>query len=45
MMERVVYVGPYNSRKSDFLFGKAVEYLMENKGIGSTIYCQMEICW
>ncbi len=32
MMERVVYVGPYNSRKSDFLFGKAVEYLKENKG-------------
>jgi len=32
MMERVVYVGPYNSRKSDELFEKAVEYLKESKG-------------
>lgn len=31
-MERLVYLGPYNSSKSDELFNRAVEYLKENKG-------------
>jgi len=31
-MERVVYIGPYNSSRSKEFFNKSLEYLKENKG-------------
>lgn len=31
MIDRIVYIGPYNNEKSNMLFNKALEYLKENK--------------
>ncbi len=32
MVERLVYLGPFNNNKKDVLINKSVEYLRENKG-------------
>lgn len=32
MVERLVYLGPFNNKKKDALLNKSVEYLRENKG-------------
>ena len=32
MIDRIVYLGPYNNSKAHKLFNKAINYLMQDKG-------------